>query len=71
MILFFQALGVRLLLFCMSNILKKNKNGVVFFLIVSADLNYLTGKPKVDFVELSPDKDEFMDEKQPQTQFRF
>lgn len=60
-----------LLLFCMSNILKKNKYGVFIFLIVSADLNYLTGKPKVDFVELSHDKDEFMDEKQPQTQFRF
>lgn len=60
-----------LLLFCMSNILKKNKNGVFILLIVYADLNYLTGKPKVDFVELSHDKDEFMDEKQPQTQFRF
>lgn len=71
MILFFRHWVYVLLLFCMSNILKKNKNGVFIFLIVSADLNYLTGKPKVDFVERSHDKDEFMDEKQPQTQFRF
>lgn len=63
MIFFFQVLGVCLFLFCMLNIFKKNKNGVVFFLIVFVDLNYLIGKLKVDFVELFFDKDEFMDEK--------
>lgn len=52
---FFQALHVRLAPFqyCMSYILKQLKSGVFIFQIFSSALNYLTGKPTADFVELS------------------
>lgn len=51
---FFSGIGCTFNFYFVCQIfLKKNKNGVFIFLMVSADLNYLTGKPKVDFVELS------------------
>lgn len=40
---------------CMSNIITKLKTCVFIFQIDTADLNYSTGNPTVDFVVLSHD----------------